>query len=278
MRGRSFKVGGLPVGGVCRSFAAVVGLIGFLAAGPAAAGSPISDELEVSVTPYMWFLDLDGNATVKGQKADVDVGFSDIWDNLNIGAMFEGEVRKGRIGVYGNIIYADLEATNTVDATKIQADATTVWAGLGAYYRLGPWNLDSTQGSGSGPHLIVDPYAGIRYTYLDLDLDVKGGGASFSGDQDWVDPIIGFRSIWQFNPRWSFTTVSDIGGFGVGSKLTWQAAGLVGYQFSLFNTGDSRLLFGYRALSQDYESGSGANKFEWDVIAHGPMTGLAIRF
>ena len=93
-----------------RTLAAALGLIGLLAAGPAAAESPVSDELEITAAPYMWFLSLDGNATVKGQKGDVDVGFSDIWDNLNVGAMFEGEVRKGRFGVYGNIIYADLES------------------------------------------------------------------------------------------------------------------------------------------------------------------------
>ena len=261
-----------------RSLAVMYGLIGFLVAGSAAADSPVSDDLEVKVTPYMWFLSLDGDATVKGQKGDVDVGFSDIWDNLNLGAMMEGEIRKGRFGFYGNVIYADLEATNNVSGTKIEADATTVWAGVGAFYRLGPWTLGSTETWGARTQVIVDPFVGVRYTYLDLDLDVKAGGPNFSGDQDWIDPIFGVRSIWQFDPRWSLTTISDMGGFGVGSDFTWQAAGFLGYRFSLFNDNDSRLLIGYRALSQDYEDGSGANKFEWDVIAHGPMTGLAISF
>jgi hypothetical protein len=263
---------------ICRFLAATFGLIGYLAAGPVIADSPVSDELEVKATPYMWFLQLDGNATVKGQKGDVDVSFQDIWDNLNIGVMFEGEVRKGRIGIYGNIIYADLESTNDVSGTEIKGEATTVWAGAGAYYRLGPWNLDALGSSGGSPQLIVDPYAGVRYTYLDLHLDVKGGGPDQSGDQDWVDPIIGFRTIWEFDPRWTFTTLGDLGGFGVGSDFTWQAAGFIGYNFSIFQASDSRLLLGYRALSQDYKNGSGDDKFEWDVIAHGPMAGLAITF
>jgi hypothetical protein len=261
-----------------RSLAAPLGLIGLMTAGPAAGDNPISDELEITAIPYMWFLELNGNATVKGQKGDVDVGFSDIWDNLNIGAMFEGEVRKGRMGIYGNIIYADLESENSVSGVDIKADATTVWAGAGAFYRLGPWNLDALGGSGGAPRLFVDPYAGVRYTYLDLDLDVKNGGPDFSGDQDWVDPVIGFRTVWRFTPRWTFTTIGDIGGFGVGSDFSWQAVGLIGYNFSIFQESDSRLLLGYRALSQDYKDGSGADKFEWDVIAHGPTAGLAIRF
>jgi len=42
---------------------------------------------QFQVAPYFWFLSLDGDATVKGQKSDVDVGFDDIWDEFNIGAM-----------------------------------------------------------------------------------------------------------------------------------------------------------------------------------------------
>jgi hypothetical protein len=192
-----------------RCLAAALGVIGLWTSPAAVADSPVSDQLEVTAAPYMWFLELDGNATAKGQKADVDVGFDDIWDNLNFGAMFAGEVRKGRIGVYGNVIYADLEATNSAPAAEIKAEITTLWAGLGAYYRLGPWSLDAT--GSEGPQLLLDPYAGARYTYLDVELDVKNGGPTFSGDQDWVDPIVGFRSIWQLTPRWSFTTTSDIG-------------------------------------------------------------------
>ena len=130
---------------------------------------------------------------------------------------------------------------------------------------------------GTGPQPILDPYLGARYTYLDFKLDVKNGGPNFSGDQDWVDPIVGFRSIWQFTPRSSLTTTSDIGGFGVGSNFTWQATGLVGCQFSIFSEQDSRFVVCYRALSQDYTNGNGADKFKWDIVAHDPMTGLAIR-
>ena len=42
---------------------------------------------EFQVAPYMWFLSLDGDVTVKGQKSDLDFDFSDIWDELNIAGM-----------------------------------------------------------------------------------------------------------------------------------------------------------------------------------------------
>ena len=53
-------------------------------------------------------ISMNGDAKVKGQKADVDVSFSDIWDELNFAFMLEYEARKGRWGLWGNTIYANL--------------------------------------------------------------------------------------------------------------------------------------------------------------------------
>jgi len=74
------------------------------------------------------------------------------------------------------------------------------------------------------------------------------------------------------------TALGDIGGFGAGSEFTWQAAGMVGYRFGLFGDDNARVLAGYRALYQDYKSGSGSNEFKWDMTLHGPVLALAISF
>jgi hypothetical protein len=39
-----------------------------------------------------------------------------------------------------------------------------------------------------------------------------------------------------------------------------------------------KLAIGYRALLQDYESGSGPNKFAYNATTHGPILGLEYRF
>jgi hypothetical protein len=72
------------------------------------------------------------------------------------------------------------------------------------------------------------------------------------------------------------TALGAIGGFGVGSDFSWQAAGLVGYRFGLFSDDNARGLAAYRALCQDYKSGSGSNAFKWDMTLHGPRPALAI--
>jgi len=251
-------------------------LVGLLISQQVSAQEFVSEDWQFQVTPYLWALSAEGDLTVRGQQADVDLSFKDVVEELNYGLMLQGDVRKGRIGVYVNLLYANLGDEENVGATEVDPEVNMFWGGLGAYYRLGPFDLDSNPNS-DGPQLIVDPYAGVRYTYLDMEIDVKSG-PEFDGEQDWIDPIIGLRTIWQFNERWSLTALGDIGGFGVGSDFTWQSAALVGYRLSLFADNDSRFLVGYRALHQDYETGSGANKFEWDVTLHGPTVALGIQF
>jgi hypothetical protein len=54
--------------------------------------------------------------------------------------------------------------------------------------------------------------------------------------------------------------------------------GLEGYRFDLLWEKDAKLFGGYRALSRDYQEDSGMDKFEWDVVMHGPILGLGITF
>ena len=51
---------------------------------------------------------------------------------------------------------------------------------------------------------------------------------SKSGDQWWVDPIIGLRTQINFT-RWLFLALQgDVGGFGAGSQIAWFASGAIG--------------------------------------------------
>jgi hypothetical protein len=261
---------------IMRLIACLIGLIGALAALPASAEDPVSDDWQFQLAPYVWALAADGDVTVKGQKSDVSLSFKDIFEELNYGVMLQGEARKGRVGAFANVLYANLGDEENVGGFKIDPDVNLFWGGFAGYYRLGPWDLDSEAGDDS-PQLIVDPYAGVRYTYLDVDLDISGG-PSLGKSQDWVEPIVGLRTLWELSPRWGVTAAGDVGGFGVGSDFAWQAIGLVNYRFGLFGDDNARFAAGYRALHQDYSNGSGANKFEWDVTLHGPIFALAIEF
>ena len=77
------------------------------------------------------------------------------------------------------------------------------------------------------------------------------------GDKNWIDPIIGLRTIGTLGDRLSLAAAGDIGGTSQSSDYSWQAIGLVGYRFGLFGNNNANLVAGYRALHQKYTDGNG---------------------
>ena len=269
---------------VLRILVVVAFILTGLAPSVSAEEKPAESAWEFHVVPYLWAMAGYGNVTVKGIDVDVDLSFSDIWDELNFAFMLAYEARKGRWGLWGDTIFAKLGDSNIkgpLGLTKIDPTANALWQGLGGYYRLGTWDLADNSGK-KKPSVTVDTYFGARYTYLDLKLKFKGVFQdrfnNVDQDKSWVEPLIGARTIWDLSERWAVTLAGDIGGFGIGSDFAWDAFGLIGYRFSLFGEDNAKVLAGYRALSQDYTDGSGRNKFKWDITMHGPILGLDIGF
>ena len=165
---------------------------------------PAESGWEFHVAPYLWAISMNGSATVKGVKADVDLSFSDIWDELNFALMLEYEARKGNWGLWGNTIYANLGDNNVsgpLGLTNIDPTVNAFWQGLGGFYRLGTWDLADAPAKKS-PIVTVDTYFGARYTYLDLKLDFdgvfQGRINDVSDNKSWVEPLLGARTIWIF--------------------------------------------------------------------------------
>jgi len=156
---------------------------------------------------------------------------------------------------------------------------------LNGTYRVGTWSV-ADLGAAGPLSVAVDPYAGLRYTYLDAQLRGKLDAPSFgidehrtvSGDEHWVDPVIGLRTIWTLGQRWSLLVAGDVGGTSTGTDYSAQGTAVVGYRFGLFGQDNANLLAGYRVLRQKYEDGDGPSHFDWDVTLHGPVVGLTIVF
>ncbi|MDG2272130.1 MAG: hypothetical protein P8L39_07500 [Halioglobus sp.] len=227
------------------------------------------------VAPYLWGLSLNGDAQVGDKTADVDVSFSDILDDINVGAMGFLDGRKDRIGYFINPIYSRLTAKENVDGEKVDVTNDSAILAIGGYYRWIDTSVTGRNGGGTG-RLVVEPYGGVRWTYLRVEVDVEGEG---QGDEseNWLDPIIGSRLMYVWDSRWDVALAADVGGFGIGSDSAWNMHLLVGYRLQLFGR-DAIIRGGYRALHQEYETGSGRSTFKWDVTQEGPIAGIALKF
>jgi hypothetical protein len=94
--------------------------------------------------------------------------------------------------------------------------------------------------------------------------------ARIARTDDWWDPYLGLRGRYNVNAKFYMTAKADIGGFGIGSDLTWSAETALGCQVTerVFSE------VGYRALAVDYEG----NGLTYDMITHGPQVTLGITF
>ena len=243
------------------------------AAQPAEPPAPAAGERwHTTVAPYLWATSLDGNATVHGVKADVDVSFGDLLKDLSLGGMLLVDVGKGPFGIGVNGVFARVSPDNEVGGFKIKTTSDTVQLGVAPYYRVVDWTYRESA-SGQPLRLVVEPEAGLRLTYLRAELDVRHGGPTVDQSESWVDPLVGSRFTVDLADHWAIAAEANVGGFGVGSDFAWNAQAFLGYRTTLLGH-PTTFAIGYRALHQDYDH----NNFKWDVTMYGPAVGAAVRF
>jgi len=229
-----------------------------------------------------WMVSIDGDVTVKGVESHMDVDFLDILSDIEWILMGRLEVRRDKWGGFFDGVYAELktDADTVLSAGPVDIDVDIdiemhlAILEFGVFYEL----LDRDVNFLGGRHLTGAPYVGGRYVSLDADIDFDSSNSSLnvSGDQDWFDLIIGWRTRLQISDKWALNLDSNIGGFDIGdsSDFSHETTILFGYDM----TKRSTLLLGYRYLHIDYDDGSGSSKFEFDAEIKGPLVAVNIHF
>lgn len=220
---------------------------------------------QFEVTPYAWFAGMSGDIGAGPKEAHASASFSDIARDLDSAFMAHFEGRNGRWGFMVDPFYINLgESVRTPYGFKLAIKDKQLILGFEGSYR-------AYESEGKA----VDILFGGRYNDLKTDLTPSGVPyPAFHFEKDWVDPIVGFRARFDLGPRWVFGLRGDIGGFSVGSKLTWDAV----VRFDVRVSKAVSFNFGYGVVSTDYESGSGAGRFLYDVRMDGPFVGVAFHF
>jgi hypothetical protein len=256
------------------------------------------DRWRLTFTPYVWATSFTGDVSGAGMTAPVNVNFLDVFHAADSVGSLQGVIRarKGRFGFFmdGSLIYAEENnLRGSVAGVNLEADISLQMGVLEAgtsilahQRRIG--GLE-TPDPADDRRLYIDLLGGVRGTWLETELDIKGSKTvllpngkpvgqierEFSGsaDKSWIDPFVGVGIAAELPRSIVLRSRADVGGFGVGSDLSWQASVAVGWRFNFFQA-DGVLFTGYRALHQDYRDGG----FGIDQTTHGPMVGLLIRF
>ena len=236
------------------------------------------DDWHYAVRINGWFPDVKGETAFHDQGFEINV--EDVLSSVEMAFMGSFEARKGKWGVFTDLIYASVgdDADNLREGsigpvreqgveTKISADLDVdniVWNTAG-FYR---WHQSGD--------LALDFLAGFRYLDVEQELDwkintsVEGRplpehrGSAEIGEDSW-DVFVGVRGRVPLGEsgKWFIPFYLD-GGTG-DSDFTWQAATGVGYTWDRWN-----VALAYRHL--EYDQGSDA------AIADLEMTGPAMVF
>ena len=253
-------------------------------------------------TPYGWTPWVQGNATIRGRSFDVYASPVDVLEDLDFAWMSYMQAKKGPLTLFADVIYVDESTSGSVFSSRSfgQGISATLGAALSADYRF--WTVEAggmyevmqwrSRHDAGAPDTVLEMLAGGRYWHQQLGVDVALAGTvnfdgltisgsraiASSGGVQWIDPFVGARLRWQPAAGEEVSLRGDVGGFGAGSKFTWQA--LATYNWLLCTHGALTLdgYLGYRALSVDYEDGSGTSRYVFDVVQHGPVIGITGRF
>ena len=256
----------------------------------------------MSATPYSWLTYLKGDQTIRGRTVNIDANPIEVLEHLDVAPwMSYVEARRGRLVLYNDTFYAklrlDADRARSFNrgslnvAADVQFEQAIIEAG--AAYEIGRWR------SGGGikddvpaRFTALDLVLGARYWYQDMsislaltavidttDLDISGSRAiARGGNVDWVDPLVGFRIRHQMAPGRELVFRADVGGFDVGSTISWNVLAAYGWDVAMRNGVTYSGVLGYRALSVDYTKGTGPHRYEYDVLQHGPIMGLSVKF
>ncbi|MBC8108216.1 MAG: outer membrane beta-barrel protein [Anaerolineae bacterium] len=230
---------------------------------PSFAAPPPDDAWHLNTTFGIWAMSLDGKVGVGNVESDVNVDFGDLIDKTAFSLNPGVEVQKGDwvFSFIGN--YSKLEDDKTFDDGR--GGDIDMWMGV-FDFSVGYTVLRTEVG---GMPLTLTPAVGAQITYMKLELNPNLGETA-DKSKTWVDPYVGGRVVLGLTKELDWRTGALIGGFGVGSDLTWSVGTYLDWHFAE----SWALSVGYRATSWDYDQ----DDFKWDMTMHGPWISITHRW
>ena len=211
---------------------------------------------QYELTPYLWAAGIKGVVGLGNATTVVDASFDDLFSNLDSGVMVVFAARSPQWATWVDVIDLKFaaETETKIGTARGEVDQTIVETAVS--YK--PHHRSATEW-----------YFGLRYADIGASVDLIPIG-SISGQDDWIDPVVGARTEHKINKKFSIFGRTDIGGFGIGSDLSWHFSFAGRYQF----TKNISTTIAYRYLDFDYEE----DNFSYNVAMSGLGLGLTISF
>ncbi|MFM1823270.1 MAG: hypothetical protein RI967_1536 [Planctomycetota bacterium] len=229
------------------------------------------DAWRFDLTPYLWVPAQDGHATIKGVTAPIDLSVGDtfeaIGDYFNFAAAVHVEASRDGCTLFGDAMFLSLEA----DGIQLPSEVATVRMNQGLFELGAALAVLEVARGDDAPGFVFEPLAGAR-VYTLYGKFSSSLGYELSQSEAWVDGFFGARARVEFSDALGIHLRGDVGGGG--SSFCWNVN--LGVDIRLCDA--AVLELGYRALSVDYGTGSGADRFEYDLVLQGPYLGLTFGF
>ena len=210
-----------------------------------------SDSWDWKIAPYLWTVGISGDLTIGDIDQDIDVSFSDILSDFEVGGSIFSEFGKGNHAVHFDYTYMRLRPDPTAfpsppfppDSTLSTKMTINIFEPAYNYRWAGP----------DGGAIVL----GARYMDIEMRMtpDLTGPGLidpdPVEVGPSWWDYFIGVKTQNKISSNWDFSFYGTIGTGG--SDLPWTLQAVFGRRFS----NDNRLGLGVRVWGLDYSKNEG---------------------
>lgn len=214
----------------------------------------------ISSSPYLWLPGVHGTAGAAGRQVSVHATPGDLLSNFKFGLMGAVDFRYKLVVIPVDMMWVRLEDDHPIPLEEVTSAKFTGGEFL-LTPKIGYRFIDEEK-------IKITGSTGFRYWHLGQSVKFNPISLSFSDSQNWVAPLVGGRIELAPAAKAVITILGDVGGWGAGSQLEYQVAGLLGYKIKPKWT----LQAGYRYLSVDYRSGG----FLFNVVTSGAIAGVTI--
>ncbi|MEZ5756447.1 MAG: hypothetical protein R3D90_17400 [Paracoccaceae bacterium] len=236
--------------------------IPLLAAALALCGSAAvaADDWSGQITVYGWGAGVGGDFTpfTGAPTLSFDKSLSEVLEDLDAAFFATGLARRGNLVFFGDLTYSSSSRSGLIPPGLPASGEVT----------LKSLTLAAGRRFDAGGGTSVDVLAGLRA--WDIDGAITTPGPSIAPSASFVDPVLALRVNTPLSERWSVLSYVDIGGFGVGSDFTWQAAVTANWRARE----NVWLSVGWRHLDVDYSDGG----TRFDGSMSGPRLGVTLQF